>query len=94
MLNQKAMRGAAVRKCILALITLITMVATGGAADFDKGSAAYDSGDYATALAEWKRLADQGIAFGQFSLGVMHDEGEGGIEDDREAVKWYRLAAE
>ena len=30
----------------------------------------------------------------QFSLGVMYDNGEGVPQDNAEAVKWYRLAAE
>ena len=30
----------------------------------------------------------------QFNLGVAYDYGNGVTEDDREAVKWYRLAAE
>ena len=29
-----------------------------------------------------------------YNLGVMYDEGEGVPEDDKEAVKWYRKAAE
>ncbi len=73
---------------------LIISCVTAWAADFEKGLAAYNSGNYATALAEWKPLADQGNASAQANLGVMYDSGEGVIEDDREAVKWYRLAAE
>jgi len=30
----------------------------------------------------------------QFNLGRMYDNGEGVPEDDKQAVKWYRLAAE
>ena len=30
----------------------------------------------------------------QFDLGVMYSRGEGVPEDDAEAVRWYRLAAE
>ena len=56
--------------------------------------AAYDAGDYATALTEWRPLAEQGNATAQSNLGVMHPTGQGVIEDDKEAVKWYRLAAE
>ena len=29
-----------------------------------------------------------------YNLGLMYDSGEGVPEDDKEAVKWYRLAAE
>ena len=30
----------------------------------------------------------------QFNLGLMYDKGEGVPQDDAEAVRWYRLAAE
>ena len=45
-------------------------------------------------LAEIRRLAEQGDAEAQYSLGWRYDEGEGVPEDKAEAVKWYRLAAE
>ena len=63
-------------------------------ADFQKGSAAYQSGDYATALREWKPLAEPGDADAQFNLGVMYQKGIGVPQDYKTAVKWYRLAAE
>jgi TPR repeat protein len=68
--------------------------ATVWAVDLDKGLAPYNAGDFATALTEWKPLVEQGNAAAQYNLALMYDEGEGVIEDDREAVKWYRLAAE
>ena len=43
---------------------------------------------------EMKALADKGLAWAQFSLGVMYDTGEGVPENDAEAVKWYRKAAD
>jgi len=64
------------------------------AQDFQKGFAAYQSGDYVTALQEWRPLAEQGDASAQSNLGVMYDNGEGVLQDDAEAVIWYRLAAE
>ena len=63
-------------------------------ADFQKGVDAYEKGDYATALREWRSLAIQGDADAQYALGVLYDSGDGVSEDDREAVKWYRMAAE
>ena len=81
------------KKLTLATL-LIFSCATAWAADFDKGVAAYKAGDYATALAEWKPLAEQGNAAARYNLALMYDNGKGVIEDDREAVKWYRLAAE
>ena len=81
------------KKLTLALL-LIFSCATAWAADFDKGLAAYNAGDYATALTEWKPLAEQGDAGAQYYLGLTYGKGEGVIEDYKEAVKWFRLAAE
>jgi len=39
-------------------------------------------------------LAEQGNADAQFTLGVMYDNGRGVPQDDTEAVRWYRLAAD
>ena len=44
---------------------------------------------------KWYRLAaDQGYASAQYNLGVSYANGEGVVQDYREAVKWYRLAAD
>ena len=37
--------------------------------------AAYDSGDYATALREWKPFAERGYAKSQYNMGFMYCEG-------------------
>ena len=42
-------------------------------------------------LTEW---AERGDAKAQYNLGVMYANGNGVTEDDEEAVKWYRKAAE
>ena len=58
------------------------------------GVAAYDRGDYATALRLWRPLAEQGDANAQFDLGGLYEKGEGVPKDYVEAAKWLRLAAE
>ena len=63
-------------------------------ADFDAGIAAFERGDYATALQELRPLAEQGHAEAQNYLGWMYRWGLGVPMDDAEAVKWYRKAAE
>ncbi len=60
----------------------------------DEGLAAYNRGDYKTALAEWRPLAEQGNVFAQYNLGNMYSRGQGVPQNYIEAVKWYRLAAE
>ncbi len=57
--------------------------------------AAYERGDYSTALPLYKTLAEQGDAMAQLILGVMYHFGEEGVPQDyKTALKWYRLAAE
>jgi TPR repeat protein len=51
-------------------------------------------GDYETALRELRLLAEQGDAGAQYNLGTMYAEGLGVSQDDVEAVRWCRLAAE
>ena len=48
----------------------------------------------ASDLDSLKVAAEQGDAEAQFSLGVMYDFGEGVPQNDTEAVRWYRMAAE
>ena len=62
--------------------------------DLQKGLAAYEAGDYETALAILTPLAWAGNADAQNTLGWMYDYGHGVEENDAEAVKWYRRAAE
>jgi len=80
---------------ILATLTVVgaLLFSAGSAwADFDDGLAAYQRGDYATALQEWRLLAEQGYAVAQSDLGFMYREGEGVPQNDAEALKWYSLA--
>ena len=80
----------------ICLTLVLSLGITGAAwsADFQKGAAAAQSGDYATALREWKPLAEQGNADAQNNLGLMYANGRGVPQDYKTAVKWFRLAAE
>jgi len=78
----------------LTLTILLGSVGVCASADYQKGFTAYKSGDYATALREWKPLAEQGYASAQYSLGVMYENGHGVPQNHKTALKWYRLAAE
>ncbi len=63
-------------------------------ADFQDGLAAYQRGDYQTALREWRPLAEQGYAPAQYNIGSMYKNGHGVPQDYAEAARWYRRAAE
>jgi len=77
-----------------ALATMLSFIAFTpvSAQDWNKGVDAYNAGDYATALQEWRPLAEQGDADAQFILGGMYLNGRGVPQDYDEAVKWFRLA--
>ena len=76
----------------LLVSTSLAVAVFGGA--FEDAVAAYDRGDYATAIRWIKPLAEQGNAETQFILGLMYDNGRGVAQDHAMAVKWYRKAAE
>jgi TPR repeat protein len=83
------------KRTILAAAFVAILGSTGvsWSADFDKGFAAYKSGDYAAALREFKPLAQQGDASAQFTLGMMYANGQGVTQDVKAAVTWWKLAA-
>jgi uncharacterized protein len=60
----------------------------------DAGFAAFQRGDYATALRLLPPLADRGDARAQSNLGHMYYHGRGVRQDDPEALKWFRAAAD
>ena len=78
----------------LTLAVLLGTTGTSWGADFMKGLAAYESGNFATALREFRPLAEQGSTYAQFNLGVMYYNGKGVPQDYKTALNWYTLAAE
>ena len=88
------------KRLLMALVVLTGLIGAGGAVwaqDLNKGMEAYKSGDYVTALKEWRPLADQGNAAAQYNLAFIYNYGNsdaGVTQDDAEAVKWFRKAAE
>ena len=60
--------------CATALIVMLTVaVAT---QDLQKGYVAYQRGDYATALLEWRPLAEQGNAENSLVRFILHQKKE------------------
>jgi TPR repeat protein len=62
--------------------------------DIAAGRLALKNGDYAAALREFMPLAKQGNAVAQWKLGSMYYYGWGVQQDDKEALRWSRLAAD
>ena len=55
-------------------------------ADFNKGLTATNNGDFATALKDWKPLAEQVDINAQFNLGQIYRRGLGESQDYKEAA--------
>ena len=65
-------------------LTLIIFIGSAGvskSADFQDGMWAYIANDYATALREFKPLAEQGHPDAQYYMGVMYAFGKGVQKD-------------
>jgi TPR repeat protein len=82
----------------LARLLVAAIVGLAGAAgparaDFESGVAAYDSGDYSSAIAEFRRESERGQAASEFMLGVMYFYGKGVMRDDGIAAVWFHKAA-
>ena len=72
--------------------SMLTASVNSARADFDAAQRAYNDGDYATAIREYKL---DGSAGSHYALGQMYAEGKGAKQrNSREAMKWYRRAAE
>ncbi len=80
-------------KRFLIAAAIVVAVPAPAAADFADGLAAYDGGDYATALEEWRVLAVGGDATAQVALAGLYRFGQGVAEDHARAAAWYRRAA-
>ncbi len=93
---QTRIKNRLIRRGIVALALLATLPGAPVAAGqtFDEAVAAYDRGDYATAVRGFLVHAEQGDATAQYKLGVMYNYGWGVPEDEAEEVRWYRLAAD
>jgi hypothetical protein len=72
---------------------LLGSAGEGWSADLQKGWDAFKNKDYATALREWKPLAEQGNADAQNNLGVIYNNGWGVLLDFVRAHMWFNIAA-
>jgi TPR repeat protein len=78
------------RGLIAALALILPLCAYAG---FDEAVAAYSVGDYATAMTEFKALAEQGDVKSQYFVGFLYHRGFGTEVNNTEAAKWFTKAA-
>lgn len=77
----------------ITLVLSIVCLVVPALADYKAGEDAYNRGDYATAVHEWRPLAELGIAPAQFNLGLLYANGQGVPQDYVQARQWYEKAA-
>ena len=82
------------RICQCFCVWLIGIVySTNSFAGLDEGNAANSRGDFATAVREYKPLAERGNAQAQANLAMLYFYGDGVPKDYDQGLKWLRLAA-
>jgi TPR repeat protein len=79
---------------LLALPLIAAAMSAPALADVKSGVDAWQRGDYAAAVAEWRPLAVAGDADAQFNLGQAYKLGRGVPTDLTQAEAWYRRAAQ
>jgi uncharacterized protein len=84
----------AVRITLTASLMIAAPTAAAFAGPVEDGNAAYQRGDYRTALKLLQPLVDQGNADAQDNLAIMYYVGQGVPQNRSEAIRLYRLAAE
>mmetsp|Transcript_28813 Transcript_28813/g.54777 ORF Transcript_28813/g.54777 Transcript_28813/m.54777 type:complete len:126 (-) Transcript_28813:1346-1723(-) len=81
------------KKFFSAVAVSVALTAPVYAQDSSKAVAAYTSGDYATAVQEWRPLAEQGDASAQVFLGNMYYNGQGILQDNVVAHMWWNISS-
>lgn len=76
-----------------AAVLALAMAPGGAVAGFEDGAAAYQAGDYARAVAEWRPLAEAGDPAAQYNLGILYRQGEGVTADPVQAIEWFLRSA-
>jgi TPR repeat protein len=77
---------------LLAGTVLAAVSAALASANCKPGLDAYSHKDYAAALAQFKAIEKEPCA--EYALGVMSEKGNGVPQDYKEAIRWYRMAAD
>ena len=81
--------------CLTPLAVLRGSAGMSESADYEKGLDAWEKKGYATALREWKPLAEQGDAAAQIQpRSNVSTKDKAFHKTIKTAVKWFRLAAE
>jgi TPR repeat protein len=76
---------------LFAISIFVAMPVAAVAGPFEDAGAAYNIGNYVTALQLYRPLAVKGDMRAQHILGNIYYKGLGVPKDDTQAVSWYRI---
>jgi uncharacterized protein len=79
---------------IASLVPVLFSIGPAFTGPYEDGAAAFERGDFQTAMREWQPLALKGFAKAQYGLGVMYADGDGVAPDYGIAASWLRKAAD
>jgi TPR repeat protein len=79
---------------VLILLVSSSLALADHSEGYMKASAAYNTGDFEKAYLLWLVEAENDHPEAQEMLGAMYIAGKGVPKNDKEAVRWYRMAAE
>jgi uncharacterized protein len=82
------------KSAVAVLVLAVSLAGPVAAEPLEDALAAYEKGDYATAMVLLRPLANQGSVGAALMIGGMYDDGEGVPQDYAEAMRWVRLAAD
>jgi uncharacterized protein len=82
------------RATLTAALLMPVLARAALAGPFEDAIAAYEAGEYATALQLFRPLADQGDVKAQYRLGIMYFHGLGVEQEYAEALNWLRKASD
>ncbi len=88
------------KKLSLALLPILAILGcatldnlTGPSDEYVRGLRFYDRGQYDMAKKQWEPLALKGDCDAQFRYGMLYFVAKGVPQDNKEALKWWKLAA-
>lgn len=84
------------RRFQLSILTvfLVAFASLANGGNLEEGLKAAEAGDVQKAHRLWLLEAEQGNAKAQRYLGVLYGRGQGVVQNDKAAARWFRLAAE
>ncbi len=78
----------------MVVLALVVLTSAALADNLDDALDAASFGNYEKAYQLWLIEAKNGSAIAQANIGLLYEDGLGVRQSDKEAVKWYRMAAE